>query len=86
MDSSFPREYQNDLPDLRRLVAVGCLRNGEVIVFKLRLSKGTGFGFYLYDMKRRVLRKFNMKIKAQQYFIPHRSGLVSLKSEEKPLA
>ena len=32
------RELENDLPDLRRLVAVGCLRNGEVVVFKLHLS------------------------------------------------
>lgn len=75
------REFENDLPG--QLGAVGCLRNGAVIAFKLHLSQGTGFGFYLYDTKRRVLRKFNMKIKPDQYFIPYTGELASLKSDEQ---
>ncbi|XWS67191.1 hypothetical protein CRYUN_Cryun05aG0266500 [Craigia yunnanensis] len=83
-DASLNREEKKDkLPDFAKLAAVATLRNGEVIMLKHKKNSGHHDLMYLYDFKHEEMRKFKMKMKEGQKFIPHRSSLVSWRTQSE---
>ncbi|KAH7867432.1 hypothetical protein Vadar_033304 [Vaccinium darrowii] len=72
--SSSCTKQENGFPNLKKLVPFGSIRNGEVLVFNRNCS-GTNLWSYLYETKRREMKKFKMRIKNLQRLIPHKSTL-----------
>ncbi|XP_012442293.1 putative F-box protein At3g25460 [Gossypium raimondii] len=76
-------EAEKKLPQFMKLVAVASWRNGEVIMFKaIENFVWDHHDFiYLYDTKSKEMKEFKMKLQYVTKFIPHRSSLVSWRTE-----
>ncbi|MBA0625489.1 hypothetical protein Godav_010679 [Gossypium davidsonii] len=76
-------EEEKKLPQFMTLVAVATWRNGEVIMFKaIENFVWDHHDFiYLYDTKSKEMKEFKMKLQYVTKFIPHRSSLVSWRTE-----
>lgn len=71
-DSSSCKNHENGFPNLSKLVPLGGIRNGEVLMFT---GTGTNSCIYLYETNRREMKKFKLTVKNLETLIPHRSTL-----------
>ncbi|KAK1562882.1 hypothetical protein Q3G72_018465 [Acer saccharum] len=84
--SSTSNNKFNPLPDFLKLFPVATMRDGEVIVFKHKLSfSSISEHLYFYDIQQMELKKFKCKINGQSGFITHRSSLVHWEDEKELL-
>ncbi|XP_021289704.1 putative F-box protein At5g62060 [Herrania umbratica] len=86
-DASLNRkEKKAKLPNFLKLEALATLRNGEVIVLMDKQNSIHANIMYLYDLKRKEMRQFRIKMKKGTAFQPHRSSLVSLGTDQMELS
>ncbi|XP_057503315.1 uncharacterized protein LOC130786883 [Actinidia eriantha] len=65
-------KYNNAVPNLDNLIPLVSLRDGEVLVFAHKHSDA----FYVYETRRREMKKLKMPTKEAKPFIPHRNTLL----------
>ncbi|KAJ4704517.1 F-box domain containing protein [Melia azedarach] len=75
------------LPDFSKLFAVAALRYGEVLIFRYMNNNYTSVHSYLYDIRKKELKKKkNVIIKEGSKFIHHRSSLIQWTNEGEVMA
>ena len=74
--SKSTRPNERSMPEIGKLIAVGGVRNGEMLILKHQKNSKE----YLYDTKSRVTKMFNIyNMRNSESFVTHKESLFSMK-------